>query len=152
MKRALFTEITAYFFIILFLYSGISKLMDYTLFKEQIASSPILVPVAPLIAWLLPMTEVIVSILLFIPSWRSKGLKASFGLMTIFTVYILAILTLDDHLPCSCGGIIELMTWKQHLVFNILCTSFSLWGIVLSKQSQRMKKETSTPSYHSLEQ
>ena len=131
MKRTIIIKIISYLFIILFLYTAISKLLDYTVFKEQLAVSPILKPIAPFLAWILPVTEALVSYILFVPRWRLRGLYAALIMMVLFTGYISAILLFDDHLPCSCGGIIELLSWKQHLVLNIILIGAALTAVLL---------------------
>jgi uncharacterized membrane protein YphA (DoxX/SURF4 family) len=137
MKRSAIAEIIALGFVTLFLYTGISKLIDYTTFKEQIALSPILQPIAPFMAWILPLVEIVVAIQLFIPSWRLKGLYASFALMIIFTIYVGILLLTNVHLPCSCGGIIALLSWKQHLLVNSICVGLVLFGISLERKSKK---------------
>ena len=126
---------------ILFLYTAISKLMDYDIFKEQLSASPILGPIANPIAIGLPWVEIIISILLVIPRWRLKGLYAAMLLMLGFTIYIGAILSFSDKLPCSCGGIIAKMSWKQHLIFNLLFVGLAALAINLARKQQRLEKE-----------
>ncbi len=137
--------VIALLFVVLFLYTGISKLMDYTNFREQIATSPILAPISSLIAWGLPLAEFAVAVLLFIPAWRLWGLYASFVLMLLFTGYITAILTFSAELPCSCGGVLEEMSWDQHLVFNIVFTLLALIGAVLEKKRRKNKTTDAAP-------
>jgi hypothetical protein len=119
MVRKVLPETVAIILIILFLYTGINKLMDYTVFKEQLAVVPAFKSIYPFVAIATPLTEIIIAILLFWPAWRLKGLYVSLALMSLFTIYIVYLLTLDIELPCSCGGIIEFLSWKQHLIFNI---------------------------------
>jgi uncharacterized membrane protein YphA (DoxX/SURF4 family) len=140
LSKATIVEIISVLFIILFLYTGISKLMEYSVFKEQIAESPILQPIAPFIAWSLPLTEFLVSLLLIIPRWRLKGLYASLGLMIAFTIYIGAIMTFNKELPCSCGGIISLLSWKDHLIFNTVFILLAYIGVRFEKQLRRTIK------------
>lgn len=140
MKRTTIIEAISVLYVILFLYTGISKIMDYSVFKEQLASSPILSPVAGAVAIGLPLTEFVVVVLLVVPRWRLKGLYASAALMLAFTLYILGILSFSEKLPCSCGGIIALMSWKQHLVFNSVFLGLAIWAIVLEKQLKRDHK------------
>lgn len=121
-------------FVILFLYTGISKLLDYSVFKEQIATSPVLAPVASLIAVLLPITEILVVVLLAIPRWRLKGLYASSVLMMLFTVYITGILLFNKEIPCSCGGAIDSLSWNQHILFNVFFIVIGIGGLILEKQ------------------
>jgi uncharacterized membrane protein YphA (DoxX/SURF4 family)/thiol-disulfide isomerase/thioredoxin len=148
MKKTVIAEIISLLFVALFLYAGLSKLMEYSVFKVQIAQSPILQPFARWIAWLLPMAELVVSLLLFFPQGRLQGLYASLGLMMIFTVYIIAIFSFDKHLPCSCGGIIELLSWKGHLEFNGIFILLASLGIRLQRQSGKTSRlSPSFPKY-----
>src|SRR5688572_3136148 len=134
MSKSTIVEIISVLFIILFLYTGISKLMEYGVFKEQIAESPILQPIAPFIAWSLPLAEFLVSLLLIIPRWRLKGLYASLVLMIAFTIYIGAVMTFAKALPCSCGGIISLLSWNGHLIFNSIFILLAYLGVRLERQ------------------
>lgn len=139
MKQKTIIEIIALLFVILFLYTGISKLMEYPVFKEQIGTSPLLEPIAPFVAWALPLVELVAAILLFWPAWRRIGLYAAFGLMVLFTGYVIYIMVVDETLPCSCGGIIELLSWKGHLVVNSILTFLALTGILLLRRSHLRK-------------
>jgi uncharacterized membrane protein YphA (DoxX/SURF4 family) len=140
LSKSTLVEIIGFLFIILFLYTGVSKLMEYSVFKQQIAESPILQPFASFIAWSLPLTEFLVSILLIIPRWRLKGLYASLFLMIAFTIYIGAIMIFNKELPCSCGGIISLLSWGEHLVFNSVFILLAFAGVRLEKQIRRSNK------------
>lgn len=131
-------ETVSVLFIMLFLYTGISKFSDYLVFKEQIAASLILEKMASYIAWGVPCIELAVVLLLIIPRWRLKGLYASLLLMILFTGYILAILTFDKTLPCSCGGVIALLSWKQHIIFNSIFILLAVLGVAMQS---RVKKE-----------
>ena len=141
-KRSTFTEIITILFVILFLYTGISKLMDYLVFKEQIATSPLLTPLAPIIAAILPWAEFAVVLVLVIPRWRLKGLYASLALMILFTAYIIAVLSFNKHIPCSCGGVIALLSWNQHIVFNSVFIALGLTGVILENREKKEYKRT----------
>lgn len=140
LSKSTIVEIISVLFIILFLYTGISKLMEYGVFKEQIADSPILQPIALVIAWGLPLTEFLVTILLIIPRWRLKGLYASLILMIAFTLYIGAIMTFNKELPCSCGGIISELSWQGHLVFNSIFILLAMAGLLLERKIRKTIK------------
>jgi hypothetical protein len=131
MRRSTTVEIISLLFVILFLYTGISKLLDYAVFKEQIGESPLLEPMAPFIAWSLPLAEIIAAILLFWQPWRRIGMYSALILMVLFTGYVIYIMMVDETLPCSCGGIIQLLSWKGHLILNSLLTILALVGIFL---------------------
>ena len=141
-RKSLQTEIISLLFVVLFLYTGISKLLDFPIFKEQLNDSPILHLFANVVVWGLPVTEFVVSILLFLPSFRYVGLWASLVLLSAFTLYVLTVLFYDKTLPCSCGGIIGSLSWKAHLVVNILLTTLAGYSIYISKFNSRASKSS----------
>jgi len=138
-KRTTIIETVTILNVILFLYTGIAKIMDYSVFKEQLADSPILGFAAKPVAILLPAVEFIVVILLAIPRWRLKGLYSSLALMIAFTAYIIAMFIVAPEMPCSCGGFIAELSWKQHLLFNSSFILFNLWTIMLFKKEKKDK-------------
>ncbi|MEP7374700.1 MAG: MauE/DoxX family redox-associated membrane protein [Chitinophagaceae bacterium] len=131
-KQRKVIEIIAALFVLLFVYTALSKLSDLNKFKWSLLGSPVKV-YTNIIAWSVPIVELIISILLFIPKSRKLGLYFTFILMSIFTSYIIYMLAFVSNLPCSCGGVIELMSWKQHLFFNSFLILLSILGIMLYK-------------------
>jgi hypothetical protein len=129
-------------FIFLFVYTAVSKLYDIRLFQSIIGQAPIIGEWKIFISWAVPITELLISVLLFVPTSRSVGLKASFGLMTLFTLYVLLLLLFSPTLPCSCGGVISDMSWSQHLVFNLLLTLLAFAGIRFDRTYKYLKKES----------
>jgi len=109
------------FFIVLFIYASVSKMLDFENFQVQLAQSPLLSAYAGFISYGVIGLEIGIAMLLLFSKGRQIGLYASFGLMVAFTVYIYLILNYSDFVPCSCGGILEKMGWSEHLIFNIGC-------------------------------
>jgi thiol-disulfide isomerase/thioredoxin len=136
MKKIILVDIITYFFILLFIYTGIAKLAEVHLFKEQLVSSPFLGSLAGIITWGLPIGEILLAIALFIPALRLKALYVTLGLMALFTIYVVAILFMDDQLSCSCGGIIEELSPKQHILFNTACVILSAVAIAVTRRQQ----------------
>jgi len=137
LNKRLAVDIIALLFVMLFLYTGIAKLMEFDVFQEQLLDSPILAFAAPVVAWGLPIIEFIISIALFIPEYRLSGLYAAFILMILFTAYVGILLSISTELPCSCGGIMEALSWQAHLVVNIALIGLVLTGIILAKKIKR---------------
>lgn len=136
MKKSIILDIIVWLYVLLFLYTGISKLLEYGLFKGQITESPILAPLAPVIAGGLPFVEFIVALMLIIPRWRLKGVYVSTALMAAFTFYILAIITFNDRFHCNCGGLFAEMSWSQHIGFNSVFILLGVIGIILEKKER----------------
>ena len=136
MKRTILADAITYFFILLFLYTGVAKLMEVHLFKEQLVSSPLLGSMAGFLSWALPIAEIILSIALFIPAFRLKALYTTLAVMSLFTIYVVIIYFMDNHISCSCGGIIEELTPQQHILFNSACVLLSILGILIVHRQQ----------------
>ena len=140
MKRSIIIETTAILFMILFLYTSISKLMDHQVFKAQLEESPVMAPFSAIIAWGIPFIEILIAIILLLPAYRLKGLYASLLLMIAFTIYVIVLVSFSDQLPCSCGGIIQELSWQQHIVFNCVFTALAAWAILLYRQSTKTNR------------
>jgi hypothetical protein len=132
MKKIIIIEIICALFMLLFVYAAVTKLIDYEKFRVQIGQSPLLIAFADWIAWIVPAIELVIAVILGVPRIRLMGLYASFTLMIMFTAYIIMILNFADHVPCSCGGILEKMGWTEHLIFNIAFVLLALIAIVLN--------------------
>jgi uncharacterized membrane protein YphA (DoxX/SURF4 family) len=144
MKKQIAIEIIVFLFVVLFLYAAGSKLVEYQKFIGQIGKSPLLTKYAGTLAWMVPTVEIIIAIMLIIPKIRLAGLYAAFGLMVMFTFYIIAILSFSKELPCSCGGVLSLLGWKEHLIFNIGFVLLGLTGIVLTNKKDQKQNTVAT--------
>ena len=123
----------------LFVYAAISKLLDYRTFRVQLSQSPFITHYAGFISWLLPAAELFTAIFLAFATLRLIALYASLFLLTLFTSYLIAMLNFSYYVPCSCGGILSSLSWKQHIILNLFFLVLSLAGIVLcikEKQEQ----------------
>lgn len=129
-SKEMFRDIVSAVVLFLFLYTGVSKLLDFERFRDVLGTSPLLKHYAVLIAWSLPITEIILAILLFIPATRLNGLYGSLGIMLVFTVYLAWMVRFAEHLPCNCGGVISKLSWNQHIVFNLVVIILIIAGII----------------------
>ena len=137
--HSFFVQATCYLYVLLFVYTAINKLLDIEIFRVQLAQSPLLSAYAGLIAPAVISAELLIVLLLSFKASRLTGLYASFFLMVAFTVYIYLILNYSDFVPCSCGGIIEQLSWREHLVFNITFASLALLAIVLTEKEKETR-------------
>ena len=137
-------EIICFLFILLFTYAAVMKLRDVQKFTVQIGQSPLLTNFAGIVAWVIPISELLIAGMLAITRFRLMGLYAAFSLMVMFTAYITAILTIDKNIPCSCGGVLESMGWTEHLIFNIGFVILGLGGILLYNKSDESNKHAMT--------
>lgn len=140
MKKHILIEIISCLLIILFVYTGVTKLFDYSNFKKTLQALPFINDVvARVLAIVFPIMELLISFLLFMPALRRKGFFSSSILLLIFSTYIACLLIFSLKLPCSCGGVIKYLTWKQHLAFNIFFLFLSIMGIKYSANEDKSK-------------
>lgn len=133
MSNKTMAEVIAGSFILLFLYTALSKLSEFAVFRHFLHSSPLIGRNAGIMAVLIPAGEILVALLLFLPATRRQGMLASLGLMLVFTAYLTYMLLFVPRLPCSCGGVISRLSWQQHLVFNVVFIGLALLGIQLHR-------------------
>ncbi|KXO01252.1 hypothetical protein LS48_01960 [Aequorivita aquimaris] len=119
-NKTLVIDIITMAITLLFVYAATSKFLDYETFRVQLAQSPLLSAYAGIISWLVPGVEIVIAVLLMIKRFRTLAQYAAFTLMVMFTAYIFIILNFSDFIPCSCGGVLEKLSWTQHLIFNVL--------------------------------
>ncbi len=132
LTNELITFIPAILLVFLWGYAVISKLAEHEKFIAQmkLAPVPMMHMLGPVLGWLVPLIETVLIWLLFNEKYRELGLKLSFVLLLIFEIYISIMLLSGLDLPCTCGGLISKLQWKEHLIFNafFMCVAlFSQW-------------------------
>jgi putative oxidoreductase len=137
MKKETLIDIISYAFIILFVYTGVNKLISFNFYLRDLHRSPLLGPYATAISILIPAAELIAAVLLIRQRTRIFGLQLSLFLMTAFTIYVGYVLTFTDKRPCTCGGIIRELSWPNHMIFNVTFLLLAISGIIL--QTNRHK-------------
>jgi len=140
--KGVIVEVISLLFIILFAYAGITKLMEGEIFFDNIRNSPVLggKVTASLASWSIPLSELVVALLLVWKRTRLLGFYGALTLMLLFTGYTLAIVFFAPFRPCSCGGVISLLTWEEHLVFNLVFLLLSVFSISFSHKQKYMPR------------
>jgi len=137
-QRKTYIRFISILLITLWVYTAANKLMDVGLFRSQLARQPFSPAFAPLLTWFLPIIELAAAYLLMFTKTRTAGMLLSFLLMTVFSIYVaLAVTGFWENIPCSCGGVLNRLGWKDHLWFNLFFTALAGIGIYLSRKSHR---------------
>lgn len=146
-KRTTIVEIIGALLIILFIYTGLNKMMDYEKFKFEMGRSPFIQNMSGFIAATLPAGEILIALALIIKRTRLLGLYLSFFIMALFTGYIWLMLNYAYDLPCSCGGVLAKMSWNDHLYFNAAFTVLAMTGVILQSKinaANKLQKSSTT--------
>jgi predicted neutral ceramidase superfamily lipid hydrolase len=136
-NRDLTLKITTSLLIILWVYTAGSKLMDFPDFKNQLHLQHFSETTSSILIIALPLTELLTAVLLT-TKHQKPGLKISLILLTIFTAYIILILSgYYIKTPCSCGGVLKFLGWRLHLLFNLFFLSINILALYLSTIKER---------------
>ena len=133
MKKRNLIDLCAGWLVLVFVYTAVNKLSDIGQFQRSLSEIPGITSLSWPLALGIPLTELVISALLFSDRFRRRAFLFSAILLCIFTIYIAAIMIWSEDLPCSCGGVLESFTWKQHLVFNIFCIAIGCAGYLLER-------------------
>jgi len=134
MKKSIIIEITCGLLVLLFSYTGFSKLFNHAVFHSQLIIFPILKHAEPFLSWTLPICELAIAIMLLTQNLRLIGLYASLILLITFTLYLTIMLISHIDLPCSCGGVIQYLSWKAHIVFNFFFIALTVTAIFFHRR------------------
>jgi hypothetical protein len=143
-KKGKSLEIIVYFFIVLFIYAGLRKLIDYKMYWNEIYLFPIMTKnmsttllskIAGFIFPVISIMEIITSIFLFFPKKRSIGLYLSFSLLLCIIIYLLAILHFSKLVPMYFGGILPNISLIEHIAFSMILMFIALFAIVINNSS-----------------
>ncbi len=128
-------DIICILLITLWIYTAMSKLMDFAVFKVQLSRQAFISGYATLFAWLLPLIELVAAMLLMFSITRKAGLLLSFSLMTVFTAYIgMIAFGIVEKTACSCGGVLSSLGFKEHFWFNLFFLALSGLGLYLNSK------------------
>jgi putative oxidoreductase len=142
MKNAL-TKISISLLIILWVYTAGSKLLEFNSFKHQLSMQHFPFGLERIFVFALPLTELLTAYLLCKKQTLKAGLVLSLTLLIIFTVYIVLILTgINSKAPCSCGGVLNFLNWKTHLLFNLTFMALNAWAIYHSSIKKGGRENT----------
>jgi hypothetical protein len=144
-KRAMIVEVISALFILLFVYTAINKFLALNDLKYVLKHFPLIGGFPQVIAWGLPISESIIALLLFIPRTKLSGLYGSLAMMTAFTFYLGYMLVSTPKLPCTCGGMLQKLSWPQHLIFNIFFVLLAIVAIRLYKKQLVTREIKETP-------
>lgn len=140
--RIIIIEIICLLYVLLFVYAATSKLLDFEHFRIELGQSPLLSAFADWISVLIPVVEYLTCLLILIPGFRQAGLFCAYGLMVMFTAYIFIILNYTSFVPCSCGGVLEKLDWKSHMIFNLFFVFLAMVGILLYNRKNNIKSHS----------
>ncbi|WP_421803941.1 MauE/DoxX family redox-associated membrane protein [Flagellimonas sp.] len=142
--HSIFITLSCVLLTLLFVYTAVSKLQHLDLFLGRLERMPFIAPFASLISWMVPLLELVITGLLWFPKYRKLALQATLVLLGLFTAYIGIVLTYSDSIPCSCGGVISALGWRDHILFNATFMLMTFLGIIWHKKDHNIQTYQNT--------
>ncbi|MRG49012.1 hypothetical protein GFS24_28140 [Chitinophaga sp. SYP-B3965] len=137
MKSKTIVDILISLFILLFIYTATSKVLNWDDTVKSMHNQPINRSLADVLVYALPILELGVIGLMLFNRTKLLGIYIFTGMMLAFTGYVALVLTnYYGRVPCSCGGIIKEMGWRSHLTMNITFVILGLVAIYLIKKKE----------------
>lgn len=118
MKKGFTIVLISSLLVLLFGYTAFSKIFFLASFRGLLERLPFIGNGAGVLAFAIPLAELGIVLLLLVTRTRLYGLAASIGLLFLFTIYLGLMIAFAPHLPCSCGGIISSLGWREHVLLN----------------------------------
>lgn len=132
-------DIISALLILLFAYTAISKFVNIDHFRYVLSKAPMIGNYSHFFAWAIPVVELVIVLLLF-RTTSTAGFYSATILLTVFTTYLVYMILTDAELPCSCGGVIQKLSWKQHIFFNAFFILISVTGIYFRHYVQKQER------------
>lgn len=134
MRNALASRLIPALLVLLFTYTGFSKVFAFESYQGTLFNQPLPHSLSRPLSYILPAAELLTAIGLLLPKTRRLALLSSLILLTVFTLYIGSILLhFFPKTPCSCGGIFRSLTWAQHFWLNVLLMALTLYALFYRK-------------------
>ena len=123
---------------VLFFYAAIVKLIDYDHAQASMRKQVFSNSIADILTWLVPAAELITVLFLLYRPTQTLGLWTSLVLLILFTAYIvLAMRGFLGERPCSCGGILQRLSYPWHILLNLLFLAISILGLIYHHHPKR---------------
>ena len=128
--------------IILWGTTAASKLGNLETFKTELARQVFSENLAAFLLLAVPVSELVAAALLSFSKTRLYGLMISLILISAFTLYIALILAgYFSKMPCSCGGVLKMLGWRSHLIFNLVFTAITITTLIIHLKREARDKE-----------
>ena len=116
--------------ILLWTYTGLDKLIRFEESRKAFHNQTFPGELAEVLAYVIPITELLIALLLLFSITRWWGYLGSILLLSVFTTYVgLIWVGAFPRVPCNCAGILESLGWAEHFVLNLGFIGVTVWGL-----------------------
>lgn len=134
--------IASFILIITWIYTGLDKALAFEESWKALHNQTFPAWLATTLAYILPIVEVGLALFLFFSKTRWWGFLGSALLLAVFITYVgLIWVGAFPRVPCNCAGILNSVSWLEHLLINSALLLLSIFGTAyLKKVSKNPEK------------
>ena len=144
-QSALATRVSSLLLILLFIYTGLDKLLGWEDSRSAFLNQTFPEQLAEVLAYAVPIAELLIALLLLFSVTRWWGFLSSILLLSVFTTYVgLIWVGAFPRVPCNCAGVLDSLGWESHLILNLLFIALAVVGL---NQSQTKKPKAIAPGF-----
>ena len=133
--RKLFADLITIGLVVLWGYAGITKLLAYSFFAQQLQSYPIIKYYSTPVSIAMSITMLIIAVLLTLQIRMIQTLSLSALFLAFIKAYLIYVVKLSGMAPCSCNGIWPSTSWDVQIGINILVLVLNLTAIYFRKST-----------------
>jgi hypothetical protein len=136
-RRLIILETMTCLLVLLWLYTGLDKLVDYKSYWHSMCLQIFPRSVLKIIVPVVPIVELGIGLLFFRPKWRGYAYVSSLLLLVSFTIYVALIyFGYFPKRPCACAGLFEKMSWGAAPYCQYLSVHYSILGTDASPEKK----------------
>jgi len=126
----IFTYSVRYAFFMLFIYAGLTKLLEEELLYHTIKDADILFTgsAANILASILPFIEIILGVF-FLLTKKTLIYYIALCLFSLYLVFLILLLFYNETIPCTCRTALPVLGWYGHLYFTGGCFILTMYMI-----------------------
>ncbi|MBN7817486.1 MauE/DoxX family redox-associated membrane protein [Algoriphagus pacificus] len=126
----LISQIAAISLILVWTYTGFDKVLQFEKSRKAFHNQTFPPELAEILAYLVPLTEILIAVLLLFHITRWWGFLSSILVLAVFTTYVGLIWTgAFPRVPCNCAGILESLGWTGHFILNLGLIGLAIMGL-----------------------
>jgi hypothetical protein len=122
-------------------YEGISKVIYWYPYSVWLHHAPLLSPMAPVLSFLLPVFELGLALLLFLPAYRSRALYIMIAAYILFLAWVMGVyFFINPKFFYPYQTLIPNRTWQPKIFLTLGLTWVAFIAIIFSNETLHIRK------------
>jgi uncharacterized membrane protein YphA (DoxX/SURF4 family) len=132
--RQIIVEIICLILVLNFFYEGIHKIAYWSSYSVWLHYAPLLKPVWVPLTYVIPISEIILSIALLFPKYRISALNWSIFMLMVFVLWVISSYLFTHRIFWPYHALWKKPTWMQKILISIGLCWMSLIAFLLIKK------------------